>query len=78
MKCVICKSGDIREQKTEEEIRVGSDIVFVPVSALVCNECGEKYYNRAEMKKLEDMERLLRKKKISLEKIGEVLKPVGT
>lgn len=77
MKCVICKSGDIAERVTEEEIRVGSNIIFVSVKALVCEECGEKYYNRAQMKKLEDMERLLRQKKVSLEKIGDVLKPVG-
>lgn len=75
MKCVICKSGDIAERMTEEEIRVGSNIVFVSVKALVCPECGEKYYNRAQMKRLEDMERLLRQKKISLEKIGDILKP---
>ena len=52
MKCVICKSGDIAERMTEEEIRVGSNIVFVSVKALVCPECGEKYYNRAQMKKI--------------------------
>jgi len=77
MKCVICKSGDIAERVIEEEIRVGSNIIFVSVKALVCPECGEKYYNRAEMKKLEDMERLLRQKKVSLEKIGDVLRPVA-
>ena len=77
MKCVICKSGDIAERVIEEEIRVGSNIIFVSVKALVCKECGEKYYNRAQIKKLEDMERLLRQKKVSLEKIGDVLRPVA-
>ena len=77
MKCVICKSGDIAERVIEEEIRVGSNIIFVSVKALVCKECGEKYNNRAEMKKLEDLERLLRQKKVSLEKIGDVLRPVA-
>lgn len=77
MKCVICKSGDIAQRMIEEEIRVGSNIIFVSVKALVCKECGEKYYNRAEMKRLEDMERLLRQKKVSLEKIGDILKPVA-
>lgn len=77
MKCVICKSGNIAQQVTEEEIRMGCDIVFVSLNALVCNECGERYYSRAEMKKLEDMERLLEQKKVSLEKIGEVLKAVA-
>jgi len=77
MKCVICKSGDIAERVIEEEIRVGSNIIFVSVKALVCPECGEKYYNRAQIKKLEDMERLLRQKKVSLEKIGDVLRPVA-
>ena len=75
MKCVICKSGDIAQRMTEEEIRIGSNIIFVSVKALVCKECGEKYYNRAEMKRLEDMERLLRQNKVSLEKIGDILKP---
>ena len=77
MKCVICKSGDIAERVIEEEIRVGSNIIFVSVKALVCPECGEKYYNRAQIKKLEDMEMLLRQKKVSLEKIGDVLRPVA-
>jgi len=76
MKCVICRSGELIERQTEEEIRMGNDIVFVAVSALVCKECGEKYYNRSEMRKLEGFEKLLRQKKIHLERIGKVLKPV--
>ena len=63
MKCVICKSEEVLEKETEEEIRVGNDIVFVAANALVCGECGERYYNRAAMRKLEEFEKLLRQKR---------------
>jgi YgiT-type zinc finger domain-containing protein len=55
MKCVICKSSDIQKKMIEEEIKSGMDIVLVAVEALVCMNCGERYYDRKTMRKIEDV-----------------------
>jgi len=40
MKCVICKSSDIQMKPVEEEVRVASDIVLIPMEVMVCQQCG--------------------------------------
>lgn len=74
MKCVICKSPDVEERKVEEEIRVNNNIVFIPITVMVCNSCGEKYYSRQVMKQLEDADARLKKHKLALKVIGKVLR----
>ncbi|MCL5267962.1 MAG: YgiT-type zinc finger protein [Bacteroidetes bacterium] len=51
MKCVVCKSPDIELRKVEEEIRVDTDIVLIPIEVLVCQNCGERYYDRQAIRK---------------------------
>ena len=75
MKCVICRGDDITLKVVEEEFRVGSDVVLVPVEVLVCASCGERYYDRKTMRSLEDTEEKLKRKEIPLDAVGRVLQP---
>ncbi len=73
MKCVICKGEVVEKAKVEEEIRIGNDIIFVPIEVLVCKSCGEKYYDRFTLQKLEKTEKQLKKNRSRLRPIGTVL-----
>jgi len=74
MKCVICNSPDITKKKVEEEIRENSDVILVPIKVLVCEECGERYYDRRTMKRLEEIEQSIKEKRMPLQKVGQVLR----
>lgn len=78
MKCVICKSPDIEKKLVEEEIRSGQDIVIVPVEVMVCQNCGERYYDRQAMKFLEETKRKIANKEVNLSPVGKVFKPSNT
>jgi YgiT-type zinc finger domain-containing protein len=45
----------------EEEMKSGKDIVLVPMEVLVCLNCGEGYYDRKTMKKIEGVKARLKK-----------------
>jgi len=74
MKCVICNSQDITRRKVEEEIRENSDVILIPIEVLVCERCGERYYDRRTMKRLEEIEQSIKEKRTSLQKVGRVLR----
>jgi len=74
MKCVVCKSPDIEKKNVEEEIKLGKDIILVPIEVLVCNNCGERYYDSRTMKKLEEIKSRLEKKDLAVEDVGKVLR----
>jgi YgiT-type zinc finger domain-containing protein len=76
MKCVICKSSDIQKKMIEEEIKSGMDIVLVPLNVLVCMNCGERYYDRNTMRKIEDVRSRLKQKDLEVEEVGKVLRAV--
>lgn len=78
MKCVICKSPDVVEKEVEEEIKANSDIVIYSIKTKVCNNCGEKYYDRQTMARLEEVRDKLKKKKLNLQVIGKVLRISGS
>ena len=73
MKCVICHSENIEIKKIKEEIKIGNDIIFVPIEIPVCNSCGERYYERKTLQKLEDIEFRLKNKEIKVKEVGKVL-----
>jgi len=77
MRCVICGSPDIEDKEVEEEIKVGNDIIIVPIKVKVCMNCGERYYDRETMKMLEDVEDKIEKRQLKFELIGKVLKVAG-
>ncbi|MCP5054229.1 MAG: YgiT-type zinc finger protein [bacterium] len=72
MKCVICKSPDIKVKKVQEEIKQQSDIVLVPLEVLVCHNCGERYYDRKTMRKIEDIKQKLIDHNIEIKEVGRV------
>lgn len=74
MKCVICNGSNITKKNVEEEIRVGNDLVFVPIEVLTCDNCGEKYYDRPTLRKLEQIEKDISARKIKLREVGHILK----
>ena len=46
MQCVICKIGQLVPQKTTAFFEIdNTTIIFKHVPALVCENCGEKYFD---------------------------------
>ena len=76
MKCVICKSSDIQKKIVEEEIKSGMDIVLISLEVLVCMNCGERYYDRITMKKIENIRSKLKQKELKVEEVGKVLRAI--
>ena len=74
MNCVICHSSDIEAQTVNETFWVGQDVVLVPCRVLVCNDCGQRYYNRQVMRHLEEIEEHLQARTLALEAVGQVLR----
>jgi CRISPR/Cas system-associated protein Csx1 len=58
----------------EEEIRSDKDILLVPLEVLVCLGCGERYYDRKAMKKIEEMRSRLKRHDLKVEEVGKVLR----
>lgn len=77
MKCTLCHSDHIAKSTVQERIPVGNDIVVVPIEALVCQSCGERFYDRATMRRLEELEDDLAARKCPLREIGKVLELVS-
>ena len=74
MKCIICHSTDISLRRVNEPLSRGEDMVLVPVEVLVCNHCGERYHDRRTMQRLEEIEDAVHAGRVSLERVGEVLR----
>ena len=74
MKCVVCHSPDIREKLVEEEIRIDTNIVLLEIVALSCRNCGESYYDRKSLRKIEEARGKLRDRSVPLEEIGKVFR----
>lgn len=73
MRCVICKGDNITKKEVKEEIKRGSDIVLIPLEILVCLSCGERYYDRKTMRKIEALRERLIKNNLEVKEIGRVL-----
>lgn len=73
MKCVICHSENIRVKPVYEEIRQDQDIIRVYVEIPVCADCGERYYDRPTMQRLEQVREKLRVRDVPLREVGKVL-----
>jgi YgiT-type zinc finger domain-containing protein len=58
----------------EEEVRAEKDIVLIPIEVLVCQNCGERYYDRKNMKKLEEIKIRLKEHDLEVEEVGKVLR----
>ena len=73
MKCTLCRGEHIAKSTVQERIPVGNDIVLVPIEVLVCQSCGERFYDRATLRRLEDIEDDLAARKRPLREVGKVL-----
>jgi YgiT-type zinc finger domain-containing protein len=73
MKCIICHSPDVEQQDVNEEFHVGKDIVRMVFNVLVCQNCGERYYDQATMRKFEEIESSLEKHTLPLREEGKVM-----
>ena len=77
MKCTLCHSDDIVKSTVQERIPVGNDIVLVPIEVLLCQSCGERFYDRATLRRLEELEDDLAARKRPLREIGKILELVS-
>lgn len=73
MKCIICHGEDVQVDDLKEEVRVGGDIVYVPIRVPVCRSCGERYYDRRTVQYLEGVEQKLKAGKAKLQEVGRIL-----
>ncbi len=74
MKCIICKGSDIELKTVDEQIKAEKDIVLIPMNILVCSNCGERYYDRKAIKKIEDIRAKLKHRDLQFEEIGKVMR----
>ena len=77
MKCTLCHGDHIARSMVQERIPVGNDIVLVPIEVLVCQSCGERFYDRATMHRLEELEDDLAARKRPLREVGKVLELIS-
>ena len=71
MECVVCHGKYSKNQTVKEAIKHNDDIIYVTINVPVCQTCGERYYDRATMRKLEDMRKNIKSRK--LKEIGKVM-----
>jgi YgiT-type zinc finger domain-containing protein len=74
MECLFCHGKEIENREVKEEIKSGDDIIFVTVTVPVCKTCGERYYDRATMHKLENLKKNIEGQKLKV--IGKVLEVI--
>jgi YgiT-type zinc finger domain-containing protein len=58
----------------DEEVKSGRDIVLIPIEVLVCQNCGERYYDRKTMRKFDEIKARLKKQDLKVEEVGKVLR----
>ena len=73
MKCVICHGEDVGREPVREEMAADDDIVFVPIEALVCHACGERYYDRRTVRYLEKVADEVKQGRGNLTQVGKLL-----
>ena len=73
MKCTVCNSVEVSKSHVKEEIPVGQDIVLVPIEVLTCRSCGERFYDRPTMRRLEQIEDDLAAHKRPLKEVGKIM-----
>ena len=77
MKCVVCNGSNIQAERVDEQIRAGEDIVLLQMDILVCETCGERYFDKKNMKKIEKVREQLRDHKLKVKEVGKVMRAVA-
>lgn len=63
-RCTFCK-GTLVKGKTEFLAKVGNEVVSIKdVSALICNQCGEAYYDPDVSRKIDTVMKKFHKKRL--------------
>jgi len=70
---MLCHGDHIAKATVQERIPVGNDIVLVSIEVLVCQSCGERFYDRATLGRLEELEDDLATRRRPLREVGKVL-----
>jgi len=70
---VICHGEEIKIKEVKKELYYNDNIVYVPVKVLVCQACGERYYDRRTMRFLEEVEKKLKTETVKLKEVGKLL-----
>ncbi len=73
MNCVVCHGDEIVLREVTEDITRGDDIVRIPLRTMVCADCGERYYDRATLRRLEQMRTEVRENTADLHPVGQIL-----
>jgi YgiT-type zinc finger domain-containing protein len=56
MKCVICKTGEVKPGTTSFSVERGEmTLVLKRVPARVCDQCGEAYVDEATTRRIEEI-----------------------
>jgi YgiT-type zinc finger domain-containing protein len=56
MKCVICKTGEVKPGTTSFSVERGEmTLVLKRVPARVCDQCGEAYFDEATTRRIEEI-----------------------
>ena len=74
MRCIVCKGSDIELKTVDEQIRTGRDILLVPMNILVCSNCGERYYDRKAVRKIEEIRTKLKNQELVVEEVGKLMR----
>jgi len=74
MKCIICRGSNIIPKTVDEEIRKGNDIILIPLDIIVCSNCGERYYNKKAINRIEEIRSKIENQEVEVEEIGKVMR----
>ena len=62
MECIICHGNDIEKKEVKEEIKDGNNIIYITISIPVCLSCGERYYDRNTIRKIDELKKNIKTK----------------
>jgi YgiT-type zinc finger domain-containing protein len=74
MKCVVCNGSNIEPKDVDEQIRAGNDIVLLPINIMICSSCGERYYDRKTMKRIEMIRTKIANGELRVDEVGKLLR----
>jgi YgiT-type zinc finger domain-containing protein len=72
MKCIICNGSVIEPKNVDEQIRSGEDIVLLAIRVPVCSSCGERYYDRQTIKRIEEIRSKIMNGELRADEVGKI------
>lgn len=58
--------------KVDEVINSEKNLILIPIETLVCQNCGERYYDRKTIRKLEEIRDKVKRNELEIKEIGKV------